>query len=415
MFINSTKYKYYLKIIFLICLSLPILPNITLSDPTKFIIWENIDTRKSFPKVKYDNDTISDSFGIQIKKKNKNINSNFTLNFIDNKQFTLDQSRIEYVNQNIKTGIGKINRNWSFSPNTSLILSKNARSSNSIYFDIHNNYGSKNLLFSWVGPWSLETFNSILSNPDAPKNSMLLGLRLITEPVDNLQIEFVKTAQWGGAGYSTNISSISAAMFGNTNEHKYAHINQVAGFGLSYKTELFNTPLKIYGQFVGEDEAGSLPSCYMYMFGNELDFKSMNYPTKIGYEIVDTRIGFTKNMNCGPNTAYNNSVYKYTNYGTSIGAPIDTEGKLIDIWGTTAVSKNTNINYSIKNVLINDTDWNNHRLSSNRQKGWVSFIGASWLLNSLKLESGISFQSFSLDKINSPKGINLNFHSKYTF
>lgn len=415
MFIKSSIYGYYLKVISLIYLSLLILPNIALSDAAKFIIWENIDTEKSFLKNKYNNDFINDSFGIQIKKKNKTINSNLTLNFIDNKQFTLDQSRIEYVNQNVKTGIGKINRNWSFSPNTSLILSKNARASNSIYFDIHNNYRPKNLVFSWVGPWSVETFNSVLSNSNTPENSMLLGLRLTIEPLDNLKLEFAKTAQWGGAGYNTDFSSIGASIFGNTNENKYKHINQVAGFGLSYSTNLFATPVRIYGQFIGEDEAGNLPSCYMYLFGSEFDFTSIMYPTKIGAEIVDTRIGFTESGNCGPNTAYNNSVYKYTNYGTSIGAPIDTEGKLIDIWGTTAVSKNININYSIKNVLINDTDWNNHRLSSNRQKGWVSFMGASWLLNSLKLESGISFQSFNLDKINSPKGINLNFHSKYTF
>ena len=76
--------------------------------------------------------------------------------------------------------------------------------------------------------------------------------------------------------------------------------------------------------------------------------------SKIGFEYIDTRIDTTEHGYCGPQTAYNNTDYPYTNYGKSMGASIDSEGKQYSVWATTKISENTKINYSIKNITIND-------------------------------------------------------------
>ena len=244
---------------------------------------------------------------------------------------------------------------------------------------------------------------------------MLLGIRLIAEPMDNLKFELVKTSQWGGAGYNTNLSQFKAAIVGNSNENKYANINQLAGVGFSFKKDLKQISYKLYGQLIGEDESGNLPSCLMHLYGTELKLKNIRYPVTIGFEVVDTRIDFSTTGYCGPNTAYNNSNYKYINYGTSLAASVDTEGKTISIWGVAQLSKNTDVNYSIQKALINSENWSEHRLTSSAKKGWLTSIGTSWTFNSLKIKNSINYQNFKLDKKNIKNGISISLETEYVF
>ena len=47
---------------------------------------------------------------------------------------------------------------------------------------------------------------------------------------------------------------------------------------------------RFYGQAIGEDEAGNLPSCYAWMGGLELTAPEMKFPTTVSIEAIDTRI-----------------------------------------------------------------------------------------------------------------------------
>ena len=73
----------------------------------------------------------------------------------------------------------------------------------------------------------------------------------------------------------------------------------------------------------------------------------MKFPTILTVETVDTRVKRTRHGYCGPNTVYNNSVYDYTNYGSSLAASIDSEGKSYEAWVSTRISEKTYIKYSI--------------------------------------------------------------------
>lgn len=353
--------------------------------------------------------------GFTVENYNYRYKSKIALALNNNKDLFFDNSFLEYRNKKITFGIGKKARNWSFSPNSSLIYSKNARPASSLYFTIENQIKPVNPLLSWIGPSSFELFNSILSTSDSPKNSMLLGYRLVVEPIYNLKIEFLKTAQWGGNGYSKSLSAIKSTLVGNTNDKESSNINQMAGIGFSFLTDKAKVPFRIYGQVVGEDEAGNLPSCLIHLIGGELKLPKDSLFSQVGFEYIDTRINYTTNGFCGPNTAYNNSHYKYTNYGSSIGATIDTEGKSLSAWASKKLSPETNLMFSIKNLLINETSLPNHRLSPTKQSGWILDIGASRKINSIYIQSKIIHQSFNLTKINIKKGLSINLSAKYKF
>jgi hypothetical protein len=380
------------------------------SNPATVRSWVNVVSKKTFSSNNY----LNNSLGVQTSKNYENLSFNFSLNLKEN-SLSFDDSYLESQYKNTTFGIGKIKRNWSFSPKTSLILSSNARPSNSVYLTFNNTQRPQNLLFSWVGPWTVESFNSMLSNTNGPKNSMLFGLRFKIKPIYNLQFELIKTSQWGGEGYDQSLSSLAAMFFGDTNNSTHSNINQMAGIGFSYAFRNKKMPITIYGQIVGEDEAGYLPTCNMLLFGTEFNSIKGKYFKKIGFEFIDTRINYTTTNYCGPNTAYNNHVYKYTNYGKSLGAPIDTESKSYSIWVTKTLSKVVELNYLLKHNTINDANWANHRLSTARKDGWSTEVGTTWKLDALSINSRINYQNLELDRINVPQGISFQISADYVF
>jgi hypothetical protein len=390
-------------------------PTSAFSQPKIFQSWVNIQTHESFSSNMNKYNFPSDSIGIQQSNNFHNFRTKLalTISQSNKKRLLLDQSFLEYKNKESIYGIGKINRNWSFSKHTSLILSNNARPGDSIYF-IKRDITPNGLVSSWIGPWSFEAFNSKLSSSSKVNNPMLLGMRLILEPSDNLKFELLKTSQWGGSEYSNNISAFSAAILGNTNESNNSNINQMAGFGLSFKYNLNQQPIRTYAQIVGEDESGSLPSCLTSLVGSEVILKNKLF-SEIGFEYVDTRIDTTEHGFCGPQTAYSNIDYPYVNYGKTMGTSIDSEGKIFNVWASTKISENIDINYSIKHATINDFNTNRHRLSDKKESGWITTIGSSWKLNSLSINSNFTYQDLVLNKSKYKDGLSFNINTSFKF
>ena len=342
-----------------------------------------------------------------------NLASQLALNYDGYNNFTLDGSYLQYTKGIATFGVGKVNRHWSFSDNTSLILSNNARPSESIYLRLSNRFR-----YNWLNPkanWSFEVFNGHTNGSLNGSRSMLLGMRAILSPVEGLDFELVKTSQWGGKGHSTGLSALGAALIMDTNVSSNSNINKMAGFGFSYLVPTYIMPLRIYGQAIGEDEAGSLPSCYAYLAGLKWTNTKIKYPTIINIEAIDTRVDVTENGWCGPNTMYNNSTYDYTNYGKSMGATIDTEGTSLAIYVNSQISQKINIEFATKSVVINDNNWSGHRLSTKRQSGFINSLGVSWVKNNISFNGDIYHQGFNLDKPNIKSGYGVGFSSSVIF
>ena len=348
-----------------------------------------------------------------IKYDTVHSSSKLALNYDGYNNFTFDGSYIQYTNGIATYGVGKVDRHWSFSDKTSLILSNNARPFESIYLKLEDRFG-----YDWLptkANWSLEVFNGFTEGSLNGSKSMLLGIRTILSPYEGLQFELVKTSQWGGKGHSTGISALGAALAFDTNANSNSKINKMAGFGISYLIPRNIMPLRIYGQAIGEDEAGNLPSCFAHLVGIEWTYKKIKYPTIVGIEATDTRIDTTEHGNCGPNTMYNNNTYDYINYGKTMGAAIDTEGTSLALSIRSQISQRINIEFKTKSAVINDNNWSGHRLSTKRQSGFISSLGVSLVKNNISFNGDIYYQGFNLDKANIKSGYGVGFSSSKIF
>ena len=181
---------------------------------------------------------------------------------------------------------------------------------------------------------------------------MMVGARIVINPIKKLKFELINISQWGGKEYDRSLSGLLPALITDTNNGNNSHINRVAGIGISYSTNYKTYQTNLYGQLLGEDEAGNLPYCFIYLAGFEVTQPYSKYYKKFGFEVTDTRTSLSSAGNCGPNSAYNNQIYDYTNHGKVLGVPIDTGSKSAAVWASAKLSPTLTINYQLK-ILVN--------------------------------------------------------------
>jgi hypothetical protein len=353
------------------------------------------------------------NINVNIEYSKKSFSSQFSLNFDDHDNLNFDNSYINYEKGIANLNIGRVNRIWSFSKKSSLILSSNSRPLEVISVKLKNKFNNQWL--STKANWSAELINGTTKNSFNGKNSMLSGARVIINPSEKLNFEFLQISQWGDQNDKIYSFNVDGFLFGNTNEGMKANINKLAGFGLSYSGFLSENTYRFYSQTIGEDEAGSLPSCLSWLAGLELTAPGIKFPTTLTIEAVDTRIKKTTHGHCGENTMYNNGSYDYINYDTVLGVPIDTESTSIELFGNSQISQKINIDYSTKLLTFNDKDWTEHRLSSKRETGLINSLGVSWNTNNLKFNVNIYNHDYTLDKTDIKNSTGIGFSSSVIF
>lgn len=311
-------------------------------------------------------------------------------------------------------GWGKIERNWSPSQYTSLILSRNAPNFHSAYIRKSEPSTTDLPVLRWLGDWDGELFVGTTDDAGQPDNALIMGMRARIRPIQNLEIDFVRTAQWGGAGQPQDFETFLRVISGRTNEGAASGANQMAGVGLSYTLPNIANGARVYYQAVGEDEAGYLPSCLMHLGGIEFDTVLFSVPSQITLEHADTRIATTDGGFCGPNTAYRNGTYSYAQNGTVLGAAIDTQSV-----STTLHMKHelpeVSVNWSIGHYVINDQSLASHRLSTSRAEGFVVTAGFSREMMGGTLSALVAHQGFDLNTAGFGEGTRVGLSFEKTF
>ena len=338
------------------------------------------------------------NINFNLEYSNRNLSSKLSFNYDDHGGLNFKNSYFDYEKGIANFNVGQIDRIWSFSKKSSLILSSNSEPLKAISLKLQNRFNTK-----WLpstANWSLEVINGPTQNSFNGKNSMLTGTRVVISPSEKLSFELLKTGQWGDQNSKLYSSNIDALLFGDTNEGKNSNINKMAGFGLSLSIPFNRNTYRFYGQAIGEDEAGNLPSCYAWMVGLELASPKIKFPTTVSIEVVDTRAKESTNGHCGANAIYNNGIYDYINYDTVLGVPIDTEGISLELFGQSQLNKNLKIKYSSQFLSINDKDYSQHRLSSKRNLGTITSLGIYWKKGGFDLGGSIGYQNLILEKIN---------------
>ena len=122
---------------------------------------------------------------------------------------------------------------------------------------------------SFIGPWSYELFLGRLQHDTTVPGARIFGMRLQAKPLSSLEVGFSRMFEWGGRGADGGLSSFSDSFLGRANEDATggAVSNEVAGFDVSWTGCLWGNPVTLYGQMVGEDEAGKFPSQFIGLAG----------------------------------------------------------------------------------------------------------------------------------------------------
>lgn len=88
-------------------------------------------------------------------------------------------------------GIGIVDRHWSFSNYTSLVLSRNAKPATAFYVS-----GAPSQAigapFSWLGQTTVDFFVGVTNDLGQPEDAKLAGFRFTTAPTSELDIELVR-------------------------------------------------------------------------------------------------------------------------------------------------------------------------------------------------------------------------------
>ena len=187
---------------------------------------------------------------------------------------------------------------------------------------------------SWIGPWQYQAFAGQLDDYKAVPDAKLIGLRLTARPFPALEIGASRAIQWGGDGRPESLSSLWDAITGtkdNGGTGKEDPSNQIAGFdGRLFLQPLLNVPVSLYGQFIGEDEAGGLPAKYMYLGGADFSSIYKDMPYQLYAEWADTRTNGEERR-----ISYAHTIYKdgYYQHGFPLGHAIGGDGQIYSVGG----------------------------------------------------------------------------------
>ena len=186
---------------------------------------------------------------------------------------------------------------------------------------------------SWIGPWQYQAFSGQLDDYQAIPDTKLLGLRLTAQPLPYLELGASRVLQWGGEGRSENWDTLLNAIKGNDNfeDGDLDKSNQIAGLDARLNLQqLLNVPVSLYGQFVGEDEAGLLPAKKMYLAGVDYSSAYKNIPYQFYAEWADT----TTNGNVD-GISYNHYIYTdgYYQHGYPLAHAMGGDGEMVSVGG----------------------------------------------------------------------------------
>jgi hypothetical protein len=156
--------------------------------------------------------------------------------------------------------------------------------------------------------------------------------RFSFRPRKNLEIGLSRSAQWCGSGRPCGFGAFKDLLFGKSNTDNLAADvgNQLAGYDIRWSSPWKKLPIAVYGQMIGEDEAGGLPSKFMGLFGVEIWGVLGQGSYRAHFEYADTACEFTRRrpqFDCGYESGIYTDGYRYR--GRSIGHSMDGDGRMM--------------------------------------------------------------------------------------
>lgn len=323
--------------------------------------------RKQLPQSFADDKLASIQASAEIGRSDENWEFNLKANVkdedIDDNDYSFEGSYIagKYANQWLIAG--QIPTWWGPGHDGSLIRGDASKPVIGLTMQRDIQAASTSPYFNWIGPWQYQLFAGQLQDYKAIPDSKLIGMRLTASPSNWLEVGASRSFMFGGEGKSESLSSFLKALTGskdNVNNASDDISDQLAGFDARINLAPLtknNLPVGLYGQYVGEDEAGYLPSKNMYLVG--IDFASSidtvskgSMPYQLYAEWTDTRSsGDVQGI------SYNHHIYKDGNYqyGYPLGYALGGDTESMAVGGKLWVDEQNFINAKMQYAKVNQS------------------------------------------------------------
>jgi hypothetical protein len=267
-----------------------------------------------------------------------NLQSTLVVDPVDGKKFRPDGSYLGVNIGNFMISAGFMERWWGPGWDGNLILSTNARPIPSITIERNYTDAFKFPLLKWLGPWRASIAVGEAEGHDvAVPNVRFLAARVNLKPRPWIELGVTRTAQWCGGDRECGWSTFTDMLLGRDNQITNGTSddqpgNQMAGYDMRVSSPWRALPVALYTQWIGEDEAGGLPSKFIGQVGAEGWMTKGFGLLRARVEYTDTTCNFTREtpeFDC----AYRNAIYPqgYTYRGRNIGHSIDRDGRMYSV------------------------------------------------------------------------------------
>ncbi len=267
----------------------------------------------------------------EIRGLNDDLSYNFRVSKYKN-ETVFNDSYVALKRKNTVIQFGKVNRWWSPSENSSLIMSNSAPPP--ITFSIKNYGYSKIKNLNFISKINYEIFVSKLERGREIPNTRLFGNRFNFTIFDKFEMSLMRVAQFGGKGRPMNSDNILYMLSGKDNTNRDLSTNDQSGnqiAGIDFSTNILKKNNgRIYFQLIGEDGLDPIiddrwigaifPSKRFSLGGFSYNFLDTYNPTTLIFEHINTDSG-------SKNVTYNHSIYKtgYRYKDFPIGESTDTD------------------------------------------------------------------------------------------
>ncbi len=257
---------------------------------------------------------------------------------------------------NWTAGIGSLDRWWGPGWQSSLILSNNARPTESVFIRRSQSLGVNLPLLSLLGPWSFNAFAGRLAGENSVPKDRLMGARFTATPLSFLEISFSKVLIRNGDLSELNENEETgdgeSSEERENNENK-SPANTSYDFRLSLPTRSFSSA--VYGQWLHNEDHATAKAESAKMAGFELGFSWAATHNRLALEIADTENAITTTVAPSENPIYGLPSYLsgYRHHGRVIGESAGTNATKLSMLGDHYLDNGIQLSWRFSQLNIN--------------------------------------------------------------
>lgn len=248
-------------------------------------------------------------------------------------QFRLDDSTLATEAAGIQWQAWSHRSWWSPAWQNALALSNNPPAYNGLGIQRASAAPSTSRWSRWMGPWNFDAFVAQAEDVTQPANPYMIGFHLSLRPLPWFELGVTKMAQWGGKGRPQTFKSFLNMLDGNhTNADTVSEQRRDPGNGLGGFEWRLRCPARtrcsVYGELIGEDEAGKMPSKYLGTYG--VSYWSEDAQQRVFLEYTESTCGAPLHRRPERGCAYRNYAYPqgYDSGGRWAGASVGPDSVL---------------------------------------------------------------------------------------